>query len=568
MKIKLIFLAVALFLYGCSDNSSETKTKDESVDTTDIEEINDTWSDETKTDIDEPDDEDITEEFSFDIQRIYNDVAWLAHEDRTGRQPGTQGNKDAVEYVRQLFEELGLTGLSDGDSFLQSFTFDQWGIDGTPFAEINGSEMNGQTGFQVMQYSGSGKVEAEIVFAGHGMTVPPFKKSEYPDCPLPEAGYDDFAGIDVTGKIALVLRRGPGNLESIHEKCPANEACVSTPCLWNFGYKAKNAASRGAAGVIVVNNYQNPPGIPAGMTIGGDYFVEDLPVIFADRTVIEAAVADLKTLSEAIDADLIPQSKATGITGKLDIDAKMESVSADNVIGFLPGTDPELAEEVIVIGAHIDHLGKDPLSGEIYCGADDNASGTAVVMELARAFVLSGEKPARSIVFAAWNAEELGLIGSCHYVQNPLFPVSKTIAAYSIDMVGAGDGSGLAVYGATLSSNRWLADVMGGYADELELELQINRAQPLDASDHVCFYYAGVPAVLLSTLGIHAYYHTPSDTIETIKKEDLEAAVWLSWAGIYPIAAGIEDKYSEFTPLVPYQAERSAGQSDIRERNR
>ena len=568
MKIKLIFLAVALFLCGCSDRSSDTKKNDDTIDVADTEEVNDTESDEAEADADEQDDEAEIEKFSFDAQRVYDDVAWLAHEDRTGRQPGTQGNKDAVEYVRQLFEELGLTGLSEEGSFLQPFNFDQWGIEGTPFAEIDGLEMNGGAGFQVMQYSGSGKVEAEIVFAGHGMTVPPFKKSEYPDCPLPEAGYDDFSGINVTGKIVLVLRRGPGNLESIHEKCPANEACTATPCLWNFGYKSKNAALHGASGVIVVNNYQNPPEIPEGMTIGSDYFVEDLPVIFADRTVIEAAVADLKTLSEGIDADLIPQSKATGVTGKIEVDAKMETVSTDNVIGFLPGTDPDLAEEVIVIGAHIDHLGKDPLSGEIYYGADDNASGTAVVMELARAFALSGEEFARSIVFAAWNAEELGLIGSCHYVQNPLLPVSNTVAAYSIDMVGAGDGSGLAVYGATLSSNGWLADVMSGYADELELDLQINRAQPLDASDHVCFYYAGVPAVLLSTLGIHAYYHTPSDTIETIKKEDLAAAFHLSWAGIYPIAAGVEEKYSEFTPLIPYHAERSAGRSDIRERHR
>jgi Zn-dependent M28 family amino/carboxypeptidase len=84
---------------------------------------------------------------------------------------------------------------------------------------------------------------------------------------------------------------------------------------------------------------------------------------------------------------------------------------------------------------------------------------------------------------------------------------------------------------------------MNGYADELELDLEINNAQPLDASDHVCFYYAGVPAVLLSTLGTHAYYHTVDDTIETINKSDLEAAVWLSWSGIFPIAMGIEDDY-------------------------
>ena len=143
------------------------------------------------------------------------------------------------------------------------------------------------------------------------------------------------------------------------------------------------------------------------------------------------------------------------------------------------------------------------------------------------------------------------MIGSCHYVENPLLPISKTVAAYSIDMVGAGAGYGLAMYGGTLSDNSWMANVMSGYAKELELDYEVLPADPLDASDHVCFYYDGVPAVLLSTLGTHGYYHTPGDTIDTIKKEDLESAVWMSWAGIYPIAMGEEDKYADSEIIWP-----------------
>lgn len=540
MKKFLISLTILIFFAGCSDDGRVKSDLEESVDDTVYEESDDIPDDDP---VDSENDEDSTEKFSFDIQRVYNDVAWFAHADRTGRQPGTQGNADSVEYVRALFDELGLMPAGDGETYLQSFSFDQWVITGTPEAEIDGTLLSTETGFQVMQYSGRGDVSAEVVFAGHGITVPPFKKSEYPDCPLPETGYDDFAGIDVTGKIALVIRRGPGNLESVHNSCPANDACVAAPCLWNFGYKSKNAAIHGAAGVIVVNHYQESGAIPAGMTLGGEYFVEDLPVIFADRDTMEETMPDMKSWSGSIDADLVPQSSETGINAEIKVETEIETVRADNVIGVLPGTDQELSEEVIVIGAHVDHLGKDPVSGGIYYGADDNASGTAVVMELARAFVLGGHKTARTVVFAAWNAEELGLIGSCEHVENPAFPISQTVAAWSIDMVGAGDGSGLAVYGATLSSNRWLADVMSGYADKLELDLEINNAQPLDASDHVCFYYAGVPAVLLSTLGTHSYYHTVNDTIETINKSDLEAAVWLSWSGIFPIAMGIEDDY-------------------------
>jgi hypothetical protein len=498
----------------------------------------------TDADTDSDTDTDTGEPFEFDIQRVFDDVAWLAHDDRTGRGPGTPGNDDAVEYVRSLFDELGLSPGGDGGTFLQAFDFDLWELTGTPAVALDGEALAAGSGFQVMQYSGGGSVEAEIVFAGHGMTVPPFDPDTYPNCPLPAAGYDDFAGVDVTGKVALVLRRGPANLESVHNSCPANEACAGSPCLWNFGYKSRNAALHGAAAVIVVNNYQLTADIPAGVTLGEEYHVADLPVIFAERTAVEAAVPDLHAWSQAIDADLQPHSHATGASAAIAVEAGVETVTADNVVGVLPGTDPDLGDEVIVVGAHVDHLGTDPATDEIYNGADDNASGTAVIMELARAFALGGHDTARTIVFAAWNAEELGLIGSCWHAQHPAFPLSRTVAAYSIDMVGAGQGIGLGVYGATLPANAWLAEVMDGYAEELGLDFTVQATTPLDASDHVCFSLGGVPAVLLSTLGNHAYYHTPQDTIDTILMEDLEAAVWLSWAGLYPVVMGLEDLYA------------------------
>lgn len=491
-------------------------------------------------------DADVDEEFSFNIQRVFDDVAWLSNADRTGRAPGTQGNIDAIEYVKDLFDELGLTPAGDEGKFLQAFDFDQWEINGTPSFGVDGTSFAYDETFQVLQYSGGGEIDAEIVFAGHGITVPAFDKDTYPDCPLPETGYDDFEGLDVSGKIVLVLRHGPGDLESVHTSCPANEACAGEPCLWNFGYKSKNAAIHGAAGVILVNHFQDSMDIPeGGNTLGAEYFVENVPVVFASRSSIVTKVPDLESWSQSIDADLLPHSTLTGVNASISVNVEMKKVSADNVIGILPGTDPVLKNEVVVIGAHIDHLGTDPVTGEIYYGADDNASGTAVVMELARAFALSGQKTARTLLFAAWNAEELGLIGSCYHVQNPAMPMADTVAAYSIDMVGAGTGLGLSMYGATLSENAWLADVMKGYAYEQELGYEIASAEPLDASDHVCFYYYGnVPAVLLSTLGGHEYYHTPQDSIDTILMEDLKAAVMLSWAGIYPVAMGIEDDYS------------------------
>ncbi len=549
MRKTVFFLLFLLFFcFGCSESTEDKSDADETKDESIVEIPDEEIEEEADEEFDDTDDEQ-TEKFKFDIQRVYDDVAWLAHDDRAGRLPGTAGNDEAVEYVRKLFEELDLLPVADDDTFLQVFDFDMWNVEGEPQVALEGDILDPNSDFRIFQYSGSGNVNAEIVFAGHGMTVPPFDPDEYPDCILPAEGYDDFADIDLDGKIALVIRRGPKGLVSIHNNCPANDACVGTPCLWNFGYKAKNAALNGAAGVIVINSYHESGAAPAGMTLGEEYYTDDLPAVFISTEKMEKVIPDIKQWSESIDDTLTPQSVATSVNATISVEARVENIVSPNVIGVLPGTDPELADEIIVIGAHIDHLGTNSVTGEIYNGADDNASGTAVMMELARAFVLGEHEPARTIVFAAWNAEELGLIGSCYYVENPLFPISKTIAAYSIDMVGAGVGYGLAMHGATLSDNAWLADVMSGYAEEIELGFEVVPSSPLDASDHVCFYYSGVPAVLLSTLGMREYYHTPQDTIDTILIEDMEAAVWLSWAGIYPISMGWEDRYigSEIT---------------------
>ncbi|HOB71968.1 MAG TPA: hypothetical protein PKM18_09315, partial [bacterium] len=144
MKEFLISLTILIFFAGCSDDGRVKSDLEESVDDAVYEESDDIPDDDP---VDSENDEDSTEKFSFDIQRVYNDVAWFAHADRTGRQPGTQGNADSVEYVRALFDELGLMPAGDGETYLQSFSFDQWVITGTPEAEIDGTLLSTETGF-------------------------------------------------------------------------------------------------------------------------------------------------------------------------------------------------------------------------------------------------------------------------------------------------------------------------------------------------------------------------------------------------------------------------------------
>jgi len=499
-------------------------------------------------------DTDSDADFEIDPERIWDDMVWLADEERGGREPGTEGNEAALDYVTDLLVELGLEEDSE-HNFRQAFTFPHWSVTGPAAAAIGDTDLEYSTEYQLFSYTGSGDVTAEMVFVGHGMTVPAFDAADYPSCPLPESGYDDFDGVDVSGKIALVIRHGPDDLESIHDSCPANEACDSSPCLWNFGYKANNAALHGAVGMVLVNHFQVGGDLEAGGTIGAEYYDADFPSLFLDRGVVTAAVTDLETWSGTIDSTLQPASQATGVNATITVSAEFEDVTTENVIAVFEGTDPDLSDEVVFLGAHIDHLGTDFISGDIYYGADDNASGSAVNMELARAMALSGIEPKRTVMIAWWNAEELGLIGSCYYVDNPTVSLSNVIANFSIDMVSGGNGTGLGLSGALAPGNAWIADVMAGASEDAGYDYTVMPGEVTQNSDHACFAAAGVPAVAAMTLGPHPHYHTPQDTPDVNSVEDIASAVYLLWPMLESMALGTEDQYTSKGPgpmSVPY----------------
>jgi Zn-dependent M28 family amino/carboxypeptidase len=161
-------------------------------------------------------------------------------------------------------------------------------------------------------------------------------------------------------------------------------------------------------------------------------------------------------------------------------------------------------------------------------------------MELARAAVGLEIAPARTLLFAAWNAEEAGMVGSCHYAEEPSYPLERTVAAYAIDMVGAGSGVGLYLAGATLPQAAFLAETMEASAAAMGLPYAVVAGEPLDASDHVCFVRGGVPGVAAASIGAHPYYHSPEDSIDHIALDDLESSAMLMWAGLLPLALGTE----------------------------
>jgi hypothetical protein len=477
--------------------------------------------------------------YELDPDRIFQDTAYLASEALEGREPGTAGNQLACDYVESLFDDLDLEPAGD-DSYRQAFDFQAWRLEGIPTLSVGGAPYVVGDDFRVVRYSGSGQVGAEIVFAGYGLTVPPFDPAEYPDCPLDPAGYDDYSGLDVGGKVVLVLRQGPRGEESAVDGCPADADCVGSQCLWTFTYKTKNAVAHQAAAVLFVQDYAHPGAELLNVAIGESGYDADTPAVFVNRDRLETALPDLPAWAAQIDSTVAPAGRPTGVQASVAVDAVLSQIQPENVLGVVYGFDETLSDQVVVIGAHLDHLGKDPITEEIFYGADDNASGTAVMMELARLLRSMREPPARTFLFAGWNAEEAGLVGSCYYVGSPTFPIADTLAAFAIDMVGAGDATGLTLFGGTLPENEWLVDLMRESARRKRIDHYIYPVFPIAASDHACFADQGVPALLAGTFGPHGTYHTPADTIDGILTDDLEVAATLMWALLEPLAKGTE----------------------------
>ncbi len=494
-----------------------------------------------------------------DPDRMYDDLSLLASDEYGGRAPATEGNEMALQYVEGVFEEYGLVPVGEDGTYRQYFPFEKWELTSASSLNLGGEELVEGDDFRPLTRSGGGEAAGELVFAGYGMTVPAYDPAEYPDCPLPETGYDDYEGVDVTGEVVLVLRHGPGDDIAVESGCPANEAAHQDEDLWTFGYKAANAALHGATAMILVQDYRHDASLLEG-DVGIYYYEADLPVLTVRRDRVEEPLPDLADWAEAIDAAHVPQSRATGVDVALTVSAAVVEHQVPNLLGSVEGA----GDEVVVIGAHIDHLGTDSITGEIYNGGDDNASGTVVMMELARLLATCGVQPERTVLFAAFNAEESGLVGSCFYVGEPSYPHEDTVAAISVDMVGAGDGGGLNLYGALVEDYLWLAQLMDAAAADQGLPYDTFANMPVLASDHVCFITQEITSVMAQTTGPHAYYHTPDDTPANNSPDNLAAAAHLMWAALEPLAMGTEAPYleGEYDPLGAAAA--PAGPPDLR----
>ncbi|MGB9605479.1 MAG: M20/M25/M40 family metallo-hydrolase, partial [Bryobacteraceae bacterium] len=382
--------------------------------------------------------------------RYLEHVKFLASPELEGRGTGTTGLEKAAHYIAGQFQNFGLKPLA-GSSYLQAFpvTINARLGEGNTFTY----SLNGETArlklneeFVPLNFSAGGTATGRLVFAGYGITAP-------------EYNYDDYAGLDVKGKLVVVLRHEP---QESDENSPfAGKLLTSHAQLWS---KAINAKQRGAAGVILVHDRRNHPGEAeelekfgrtAGPSEAGILFVQVRSQIV--ESWLEAAGKKLEEIQAGIDRDLKPRSfeLPASLHVSVTTDLRREVKTVHNVAGYLPGE----TEEYIIIGAHYDHLGLGEQfslapseAGKVHPGADDNASGVAGVLELAR-WLASMPKRKRGVLFLCFAGEEIGLLGSRFWVDHPLLPLDNALAMINLDMIGRVREGKVYVGGVTSGTN-------------------------------------------------------------------------------------------------------------------
>jgi aminopeptidase YwaD len=445
-------------------------------------------------------------------------VKYLASPEMRGRATGSPELEKAAAFIRAEFRSLNLKPLS-GDSYYQDFEVTTSALLGSrnELKYSDGREkqtLKSQQDFVPLNLSAAGKVAGEVVFAGYGITAP-------------EYNYDDYAGLDAKDKIVLVLRHEPQEFDD--KSVFQGKVNTAHSEIVN---KAVNAKMHGAKAVLLVNDVAAHPSESDqlekfGTTIGPGNAGIEFAQVKADLAAKWLAMSgkNLESIEASIDRDLHPQSFAlpAALHLEMNIDIRREVKTVHNVGAYLPGE----TSEYVIVGAHYDHLGlgeqfsmAPSLAGTVHPGADDNASGTAGVMELAHWFSTQ-PKHARGILFLTFAGEELGLLGSNYYVNHPVLPLQQAVAMINMDMIGRIRDR--KVYVGGVGSGTTFAALLKEAGPRHDLQTDVTERAGYGSSDHTSFTTKQVP-VLFFFSGLHADYHKPSDTWDKI---DAPAAVRL-----------------------------------------
>ncbi len=453
-------------------------------------------------------------------------VEFLASDELGGRYVASPANHIAARYLASRLRSFGYRGGAADGSFFQKFDITVKRL----VAERTRIEISGPAGKKTFAYGkdfvlfgprSARSLEGDLVFVRHGVRVP-------------DVGYDDYAGVDVKGKIVVALFTTVPSLTA--------KGVELTPHDYPWSRKAAVAADRGAQAIIFLRHPQQAPPLSAG----GFGLAEQVSIADDDTTPPSALVtviasADLSAellaaagiSPESLAASTpLPEAKALGRMARLEVAFNAERYETQNVIGILDGSDPQLRNEYVLLSAHYDHV--QTRNGQIYNGADDDGSGTAAVLEIAQAFTI-GERPKRSILIIFHTGEEVGLLGSKYFVTHPTVPLNAIVVDLNIDMIGRSrspqdtnpanrelsDANTLYVIGSDKLSRELheLSEQTNRDTEQMVFDYRYNREDHPERlyyrSDHYNYAQKGIPVIFYFT-GLHEDYHRPTDDVEKL----------------------------------------------------
>lgn len=441
----------------------------------------------------------------------------LSSERYAGRLTGHEGYTAAAKWAAAKFKEWGLKPYSREQGYLQAYP--------SPYVILEKAEMTlfleekpesakeptvkeiklqPEKEFLPLLFSDSGDHSGGTVFAGWGISAS-------------DLGYDDYLGLDVKGKFVFCFRGTPDPADKRYEPHDHHR------------FRMKTAKDKGALGLIYI--YEEPVSNP-----NGDW-IEDFTPAMVSEKIANLIFKEKGAASAQLKKDLLTYKKPLSFPLRAKVSLKVEAKNFPsgvgyNVVGYVEGADPKLKKECLVIGGHLDHNGLH--LGLLFPGADDNASGSAAVMEIAEAFSKLRKKPKRSVVFALFGGEEKGLQGSDYFAEHTPPAFEKVAAMFNFDMVGEGDKSGIG-YSADFPELKAIVEEADQHVKTLRGAYPI-RNVGVRSSDFAPFHQKGVPCISFHSNGPHLYYHQTGDTIYRINPDIMADVAKLAFLSAFAIA--------------------------------
>jgi len=440
-------------------------------------------------------------------RELSDHISYLASEELAGRLTGSDGDSLAAEYIREQLLSYGLVPLND-DGFQRFGITSELTVSEKSMMEVQGKVLTQGVDFTPLSISENGTGSGEVVFAGYGFVID-----------SDTLVWNDYEGLDVTGKWVMLLRADP----------EVDNNSSSFALVSSDRFKTMIARDKGALGVILISGEKYDPLDDFEALKNGD-FSAGIPVIRVKRGVASLLLGSSGSTIESIEKILNdtrkPVSFATGVVVTATAEIERKNNPTRNVVMVLPGYDESLSGEYLVFGAHYDHLG---MGGEgsgsratdtiaAHYGADDNASGVAMMIELAGKFAGSQNSNARSIIFIAFTGEEMGLLGSKYFVENSPVDLKQVNAMINLDMVGRLKEDRIVQISGT-GTSPGLSLLLTGFNDTTLFKLALS-AEGYGPSDHSSFYGKDIPVVSVTT-GAHLDYHTPFDTKDRINYDGM-----------------------------------------------